>query len=71
MDASDPPHSAILMISLSADPATGVYGYRVMETLDPRHPGHVYHLTSREQVIAAVRGWMDDYGGGDAGVTHG
>ncbi|WP_176993555.1 hypothetical protein [Nonomuraea jiangxiensis] len=49
------------MISLSADPETGAYGYRVMETLDPRHPGHVYHLISREQVIAAVQDWLDDY----------
>ena len=54
MDPANPPRSAILMISISADPETGVHDYRVMETLDPRHPGHVYHLTSREQEILGL-----------------
>ncbi|MEV0390273.1 hypothetical protein [Nonomuraea sp. NPDC050643] len=59
MPSLDHPRSAILMISLCADPETGVRDFRVMQTLDPRHPGHVYHVTSREQVIAAVEGWID------------
>lgn len=69
MDLSDDTRSAILMISVSADPGTGVYHYRVMETLDPRRPGRVYHLTSREQVVAVVERWIDAHG--DTGVTPG